>query len=133
MTYNGDDLGRWLKRQREASNWTQLSAEQQERLTKLGVKPAERPATAPAAKGTGKTAGKATAAFQRGPAALAQYITREGHHRVPRNHTEELTLEGEEAPVTVKLGVWISNTKQRRDKLTQQQRAALRELGVEWA
>lgn len=32
-----------------------------------------------------------------------------------------------------KLGIWYSNTKQRRDKLTAQQLDALRELGVEWA
>ncbi|MFR9800473.1 helicase associated domain-containing protein, partial [Streptomyces sp. MS06] len=31
------------------------------------------------------------------------------------------------------LGVWVSNTKSRRDKLTQEQRAALTEIGVEWA
>ncbi|WP_374214015.1 helicase, partial [Streptomyces sp. A3M-1-3] len=30
-------------------------------------------------------------------------------------------------------GVWVSNTKSRRDKLTQEQLAALAELGVEWA
>ncbi|MFE7245058.1 helicase [Streptomyces sp. NPDC057580] len=33
----------------------------------------------------------------------------------------------------VKLSVWASNTRSRRDKLTQEQRAALAELGVEWA
>jgi hypothetical protein len=33
----------------------------------------------------------------------------------------------------VKLGVWVSNTKTRRHKLTQDQLAALRELGMEWA
>jgi hypothetical protein len=32
-----------------------------------------------------------------------------------------------------KLGVWYANQKQRRNKLTQQQRTALAELGVEWA
>ncbi|GGY12103.1 hypothetical protein GCM10010358_75690 [Streptomyces minutiscleroticus] len=32
-----------------------------------------------------------------------------------------------------KLGVWISNTKARRGKLTSDQRAALAELGVQWA
>jgi hypothetical protein len=35
--------------------------------------------------------------------------------------------------VIVKLGVWVSNTKSRRDKLTAEQRAALAALGVEWA
>ncbi|MFH9426439.1 Helicase associated domain protein [Streptomyces sp. NPDC017529] len=131
VLFDGDDLGRWLERQ--ANAWAELSEEQQRRLSELGVKPAERPAAAPAAKGAGKTAGKTAAAFQRGVAALAQYIAREGHHRVPRNHTEQLTLEGEDAPVTVKLGVWLSNTKSRRDKLTPEQRETLRELGVEWA
>ncbi|WP_331743221.1 helicase associated domain-containing protein (plasmid) [Streptomyces sp. NBC_00868] len=33
----------------------------------------------------------------------------------------------------VKLGVWITNIKARRGKLTPEQRAALAELGVEWA
>lgn len=42
-------------------------------------------------------------------------------------------MEGEAASVVVKLGVWVSNTKSRRDKLTQEQLDALRELGVEWA
>ncbi|MFM9709159.1 helicase associated domain-containing protein [Streptomyces galilaeus] len=45
----------------------------------------------------------------------------------------EITVDGEAEPVTVKLGVWLSNTKSRRDKLTAEQRAALRELGMEWA
>ncbi|OKK10608.1 helicase [Streptomyces sp. CB00455] len=34
--------------------------------------------------------------------------------------------------MTVKLGVWISHAKSRRDKLTPDQHAALRELGVDW-
>ncbi|MFE4337400.1 hypothetical protein ACFRQM_51445 [Streptomyces sp. NPDC056831] len=32
-----------------------------------------------------------------------------------------------------KLGIWYSNTKSRRDKLTAEQLDALRKLGVEWA
>ncbi|MDR3082702.1 MAG: helicase [Streptomyces sp.] len=39
--------------------------------------------------------------------------------------------EGEAVPVTVKLGMFMSNAKTRRDKLTLQQRTALREPGVE--
>ncbi|WP_443074865.1 hypothetical protein [Streptomyces sp. NBC_01431] len=61
----------------------QLSDEQHKRLTKLGITPDEQPTPAPAATGDGKTAGKASTAFQRGIAALAQYIAREGHHRAP--------------------------------------------------
>ncbi|MFH9958435.1 helicase associated domain-containing protein [Streptomyces roseolus] len=33
----------------------------------------------------------------------------------------------------MKLGVWLSNTKSRREKLTVEQRAALAALGMEWA
>ncbi|KAK1183853.1 Helicase associated domain protein [Streptomyces sp. NBS 14/10] len=125
--FEGDDLGKWLTKQRRG--WAELAEEQQRRLSELGVTPTERPTPAPAAKGGGKV----SAAFQRGVEALAQYIAREGHHRVPRTHAEEITVEGAAAPVSVKLGVFMSNTKSRRDKLTDLQRAALVELGVEWA
>lgn len=131
VLFDGDDLGRWIERQAHA--WAELSGEQQARLTALGIKPSERPAAAKDAKGAGKGRTKASAAFQRGVAALAQYVAREGTHRVPRGHTEELALDGQAEPLAVKLGVWVTNTKTRRDKLTQEQRAALADLGVEWA
>lgn len=60
-------------------------------------------------------------------------MEREGRRPVPRGHSEQITLDGETEPVTVKLGVRVSNTKTRHDELTPDQRAALRELGVEWA
>ncbi|WP_459740104.1 helicase associated domain-containing protein [Streptomyces sp. E-15] len=125
VQFQGDDLGKWLQRQRRS--WAELSEEQQQRLTTLGVKPAERPAPARAAKGGGKTS-----AFQRGLAALTQWIQREGIQKaVPRGHVECVVIDGQEHHH--KLGVWISNTKSRRDKLTHDQRTALAELGVEWA
>jgi superfamily II DNA or RNA helicase len=130
---DGDDIGKWLQQQRKLGTWAQLLPEQQERLTVLGVKPLEAPSAAPAAGRAAKGPSKAQQAFQRGLTALAKYIAREGHHRVPRAHTEEIAVEGEAASVVVKLGVWVSNTKSRRDKLAQDQLAALRELGVEWA
>jgi hypothetical protein len=46
---DGDDIGRWLERQKQPGTWAQLSAEQQERLTVLGVKPLEAPSPATAA------------------------------------------------------------------------------------
>lgn len=77
---------------------------------------------------------KAQQAFQRGLAALARWVEREGAGRpVPRGHSEEIAVDGETEPVTVKLGVWISNTKSRRDRLTADQLAALAELGMDWA
>ncbi|MFD3681493.1 Helicase associated domain protein, partial [Streptomyces sp. NPDC058613] len=134
VLFDGDDLGRWLTRQ--ARDWAQLSAEQQERLTALGVQAAaQAPAPAPAAAGTAKGgSGKAQQAFQRGLTALTQWVEREGAGRpVPRGHAEPIKADGETEPVTVKLGVWITNTRARRDKLDQAQLAALAELGVKWA
>ncbi|MEV7129629.1 Helicase associated domain protein [Streptomyces sp. NPDC093260] len=134
ILHDNDDLGRWLRRQKQPSTWKQLTTEQQERLTRLGVTPDEAPAAAPAAQGAARKAGsKAQAAFQRGLAALAQWVEREGRRPVPRNTVIEVTVDGEPEPVPVRLGVWISNTKQRRGKLTAEQLHALRELGVQWA
>ncbi|GAA2462831.1 hypothetical protein GCM10010405_53960 [Streptomyces macrosporus] len=47
-----------------------------------------------------------------------------------RGHAEEIAVDGETEPVT---GRGVSNITSRRDKLTHEQLAALRELGVEWA
>ncbi|MBA2811558.1 Helicase associated domain protein [Streptomyces sp. KM273126] len=127
VLFEGDDLGKWLRRQRHS--WAELTEEQQLRLAALGVTPAEQPT--PAATGGEKASGRASA-FQRGLVALTQWIQREGAQKaVPRGHVECVVIEGEEHQH--KLGVWISNTKSRRDKLTHDQRAALAELGVEWA
>ncbi len=132
VLFEGDDIGRWLQRQKNPGTWAQLLPEQQERLSKLGVQPAQAPSPAPATARTTKGPSKAQQAFQRGLAALTQWVEREGAHRpVPRGHSEQITVNGE--PVTVKLGVWVSNTKSRRDKLSAEQLAALAELDVDWA
>ncbi|MGW4439175.1 Helicase associated domain protein [Streptomyces sp. NPDC004596] len=124
---DGDDIGRWIQRQRR--DWKLLSSEQQERLTTLGVKPLEVLPPAPAAKSAAKGPSKAQQAFQRGLTALAQWVEREGMDRpVPRKAVEVLP-DGTET----KLGVWVSNTRARRDRLTGEQVQALRELGMEWA
>ncbi|MEU8727537.1 Helicase associated domain protein [Streptomyces antimycoticus] len=131
VVFNGDDLGKWRWRQQEPGTWAQLLPEQRERLTALGIKGAEAPSPAPAAARAAK--GKAQQAFQRGLAALTQWVEREGADRpVPRGASEQITVDGETEPVIVKLGVWVSNTKSRRNKLTTEQLDALRELGVEW-
>ncbi|MGW8955781.1 Helicase associated domain protein [Streptomyces sp. NPDC055709] len=128
---DGDDIGRWLERQKQPGTWKQLSNEQQQRLTPLGIKA---PSPAPAASRATKGPNKAQQAFQRGLTALAQWVAREGPDRpLPRGHSEQIAVDGETEPVTVKLGVWTSNTKSRRDKLTHEQLDALAELGIEWA
>ncbi|MFE4061918.1 Helicase associated domain protein [Streptomyces sp. NPDC059096] len=140
VVYDGDDIGIWRWRQQEPGTWTQLMPEQRERLTALGVRgaalpvavaPAElRPALAAALKGPKKPGSKAEQAFQRGLAALEQWVE-EGQRPVPRGAVVDIVVDGETVPV--KLGVWLSNTKSRRDKLTTDQRAALAALGMEWA
>ncbi|MET7326116.1 Helicase associated domain protein [Streptomyces sp. NPDC005549] len=131
VLFEGDDIGRWLKRQRR--DWRLLTTEQQERLSKLGVQPMQAPAPAPAARDAAKGPSKAQQAFQRGLTALTQWVEREGQRPVPRGHSEEIAVHGEPDPVIVKLGVWTSNVRSRRDKLTREQLEALRKLGVGWA
>lgn len=131
---DGDDIGKWLQQQKQPGTWAWLLPEQQERLTALGVKPLEAPSATPVAGRAAKGLSKAQQAFQRGLTALAQWVKREGADRpVPRGHCEQITLHGEAEPVTVKLGVWITNTKSRRGKLTAEQLDALREPGIDWA
>ncbi|EFL12749.1 TtrA [Streptomyces sp. C] len=131
---DGDDIGKWLQHQKQPATWARLLPEQQARLTKLGVQPDQTPSPAPVASRAEKGPSKAQQAFQRGLAALTQWIEREGAHRpVPRAHSERISVEGEAEPVVVKLGVWITNTKQRRHKLTADQHAALAKLGIHWA
>ncbi|MFF9011309.1 Helicase associated domain protein [Streptomyces goshikiensis] len=134
VLWDGDDIGRWLQQQRQPATWARLLPEQQERLTELGVEPTQALPPAPAAARGTNGPSKAQQAFQRGLTALTQWVEREGADRpVPRAHGEEITVEGEAEPVVVKLGVWVSNTKSRRDKLTADQLAALAKLGVDWA
>ncbi|MFI8516178.1 Helicase associated domain protein [Streptomyces sp. NPDC085460] len=133
VLFEGDDLGRWLMRQTQPGTWKQLSQEQQERLARLGIKPQQPPSPAPAARPGARGPSKAQQAFQRGLAALTQWVEREGPDRpVPRGAVVEIDVDGQTEPVSVRLGVWVSNTKARRDKLTQEQLDALRKLGLEW-
>lgn len=127
VLFEGDDIGRWLERQKNPGTWAQLLPEEQERLSQLGVQPAQAPPPAPAAARTTTGPSKAQVAFQRGLTALTQWVEREGDRPVPRKAVEILP-DGTET----KLGIWYSNTKSRRDKLTVEQLDALRKLGVDW-
>ncbi|MGW3045657.1 helicase associated domain-containing protein [Kitasatospora sp. NPDC001159] len=128
VTVHGLDVGRWLERQRQHIVWQSLGEAQRERLAALGVE-----ALAAAPEAPRKAAKGASGAFERGVAALAQYKARTGSVTVPRSHVEELEEAGEGGgTVPVKLGVWISNTKSRRAKLTEQQLDRLAGLGLDW-
>ncbi|MFD5399306.1 Helicase associated domain protein [Streptomyces sp. NPDC127097] len=123
VTVHGMDVGRWLAKQRQHDVWQALMDGQRERLEQLGVRPLPAPEEAPA-----KAPTAALSAFERGVAALAQYKARTGSVTVSRGHVERL-----EDGTEVKLGVFLSNSKSRRAKLTADKLAALADLGLEWA
>ncbi|MBK3586479.1 Helicase associated domain protein, partial [Streptomyces sp. MBT57] len=135
MLFDGDDIGTWRWQQQNAGVQAQLLPEQRERLAKLGIKAAELPEPAPAATRTAERPGpsKAQQAFERGLAALALWVEREGQRPVPRSAVIEISVDGASEPVPVRLGVWLSNTRARRDRLNTDQLQALRELGAKWA
>ncbi|WP_413254223.1 helicase associated domain-containing protein [Streptomyces canus] len=123
LTVHGMDIGKWLAKQRKPEVWQALHDGQCERLEQLGITPltpeletSAKPSTAP------------LGAFERGIAALAQYKTREGQLTVPRGHVERL-----EDGTEVRLGVWLTNTKTRRAKLTPERLQQLADIGLAWA
>ncbi|MDX3762501.1 DEAD/DEAH box helicase [Streptomyces sp. AK02-04a] len=123
FTIHGMDIGKWLARQRKADVWQALADGQRKRLEQLGIVPPAPQPEAPA-----KPSTTPLSAFERGIAALAQYKAREGTVTVPRSHVETLP-DGTQ----VRLGVFLSNTKSRRGKLTADKLAALASLGLAWA
>ncbi|WP_460113980.1 helicase associated domain-containing protein [Streptomyces platensis] len=96
---------------------------QRERLEQLGIT-----ALPPAEEVPAKARKGGPGAFERGVAGLRQYKARTGTLTVPRGHVETLP-DGTQ----VKLGVWLTNTKTRRTKLTVEKKAVLAELGLDWA
>ncbi|EHM27141.1 MULTISPECIES: hypothetical protein [Streptomyces] len=52
---------------------------------------------------------------------------------MPRGAVVEVAVDGETEPVPVKLGVWISNTKSRKDRLDTDQLTALATPGMDRA
>ena len=123
VTVHGTDVGKWLARQREHDVWQGLMPEQRERLEQLGVVPLPSEQEAPA-----KPSKAASGAFERGVAALTQYKARTGSVTVSRGHVERL-----EDGTEVKLGVFLSNAKSRRAKLSADKLQQLTDLGLDWA
>ncbi|MFF4433834.1 Helicase associated domain protein [Streptomyces sp. NPDC001513] len=129
VTRHGEDVGRWLAAQRR--NWDQLNKEQQRRLGEHGVKKAPRARRTAAKTAAASGPREGGEAFQKGLAALQQYTARTGSVTVPRSHVEAVVIDGQEH--AVKLGIWLTNTKTRRDKLDQTQLTALTDAGIHWA
>ncbi|GAA1252327.1 DEAD/DEAH box helicase [Streptomyces aureus] len=124
VTVHGMDIGKWLARQRKPEVWTALTDGQRKRLQAVGLVPHAVEPQAPAKPATTAV----VSAFERGVAALAQYKARTGSLTVPRGHVERL-----EDGTEVRLGVFLSNSKSRRTKLTEDKLAALANLGLHWA
>ncbi|WP_330351941.1 DEAD/DEAH box helicase [Streptomyces chartreusis] len=120
FTVHGMDIGKWLAKQRRSEVWQALHHGQRERLQQLGITPIAPEPEAPAKPSTAPLS-----AFERGVAALTQYKTREGHVTVPRGHVEQL-----EDGTEVRLGVWRSNMRSRRDSLPDIRRQLLTDLGL---
>ncbi|MGW0672787.1 Helicase associated domain protein [Streptomyces sp. NPDC002746] len=123
VTVHGMDIGKWLAKQRKPEVWAALADGQRERLEAIGVVPMAAELEAPP-----RPSAPPVSTFEKGVAALAQYKTRTGSVTVPRAHVEALP-DGSE----VKLGVFLSNSKSRRDKLTADKLTALAALGLRWA
>ncbi|WP_370739746.1 hypothetical protein [Streptomyces sp. EN23] len=51
--------------------------------------------------------------------------------KVPRQHTETVVIDGQKHDI--KAGVFLSNHKSRRNKLSSEQRAQFTALGADWA
>ncbi|MFJ4674019.1 DEAD/DEAH box helicase [Kitasatospora purpeofusca] len=135
--FEGEQLGRWVQAQR--AGWPGLEEDQQDLLTAIGI---EVDQELVAAKAVAEAKPKVSRGdrFQQGLVALAQFVERERHPRVPRPHKEPVEAveagPGGEEQVVVShfaLGTWLNNQKARRAKLTPGQLAQLAEHGIEWA
>ncbi|MFD3678576.1 helicase associated domain-containing protein [Streptomyces sp. NPDC058613] len=123
FTVHGMDVGKWLARQRQHTVWAGLMDGQCELLEAVGVVPLPPEQAEPA-----KSAKAALSAFEKGVAAPAQHKARTGSLTVPRGHVEALPDGSEVRP-----GVFLSNSKSRRAKLTADKLQAIAALGLEWA
>ncbi|MGW8889637.1 Helicase associated domain protein [Streptomyces sp. NPDC055749] len=126
VTVHGMRIGKWLTKQRKPEVWAALTHGQRERLEAIGVVPMAAELETPA-----KPSATPMGAFEKGVEALAQYKARTGSVTVPRGHTETILVDGQEH--LVKLGVFLSNIKTRRAKLTADKLATLAGLGLNWA
>ncbi|MFJ7912648.1 Helicase associated domain protein [Kitasatospora sp. NPDC096204] len=117
--YEGEQLGRWVQAQR--AGWPGLEEDQRDLLTAIGIEEDQELAAARAAAAAKPRTSRADR-FGAGLAALAAFVEREGHAKVPRTHKEN----------GVSLGTWLNNQRARRDKLTVEQLGQLEALGVGW-
>ncbi|MET9777625.1 Helicase associated domain protein [Streptomyces sp. NPDC006367] len=132
VVHQGEDLGRWVRTVRYG--WDKLTTVQQwlcEHILRI-----EPPTEDEKPKPHRTQADKWTMNYQ----AAKQYYQREGHLRVPRKHTERITVSsdgksgsGENQKVReLKLGAWISNQRSRAATLPPERVELLSAIGMRW-
>ncbi|MGW0607847.1 Helicase associated domain protein [Streptomyces sp. NPDC002640] len=125
--HQGEDLGRWVRAQR--LGWDKITTVQQWLCEHaLGITPATEDEKPPPRR---TQADKWMLNYQ----AAQQYYKREGHLRVPRKHTERLTVhgnDGQEEERELKLGAWINNQRSRAATLTPQRTELLSTISMRW-
>jgi superfamily II DNA or RNA helicase len=128
VVHQGEDLGRWVRSVR--LSWDNLTTVQQWLCEQvLGIEPAtedEKP----------KPRMSQADKWAMHLAAARQFFEREGHLRVPRKHTETITMgedDGEDQEQReLRLGAWISNQRSRAATLTPERVEQLSAIGMRW-
>ncbi|MFG2698839.1 Helicase associated domain protein [Kitasatospora sp. NPDC048407] len=123
VVVQGEDLAGWARAQQ--TGWDKLGPAQQWACEHvLGLEPLTPeqlpPAKVPHAEKE-----------QRNLAAAAQYREREGHLNVGRKHKEELVL-ADGTTVEISLGLFITNSRSRRDTIPAARAERLTQLGIRW-
>ncbi|MEU8825465.1 Helicase associated domain protein [Streptomyces sp. NPDC048636] len=122
LIIQGEDIGQWAVAQR--AGWHTLVPAQQWLLGEvLGLSPADEPTVEKAAVPRRSRA----AMWAANLAAARQYAHREGHLNVPRSHIE--TVDGDDHA----LGVFIANSRARRDRLVPERVTELTAIGMRWS
>ena len=113
--FEGEQLGRWVQAQR--AGWPGLEEEQRDLLTAIGIEADLELVAAKAAAEAKPTVSRADR-FAQGLVALAQFVARERHPRVPRLHKEPVEAveagPGGEEQVVVSHFAWAPGSTTRR-------------------
>ena len=132
---DGDDIGRVAPAAEAAGHLGAAVDRAAGTAVQAGrASPLEAPSPAPAATRAAKGPSKAQQAFQRGLAALAQWVEREGAHRpVPRGHSEADRGRRRGGAGGREAGRMDLQHQDEAGQAHPEQRAALADLGVPWA
>ncbi|MFF7705409.1 DEAD/DEAH box helicase [Streptomyces lydicus] len=125
VMHQGEDLGRWVRSVR--LGWENLTTVQQWMCEHvLGIEPAAEDEKPPPRR---TQADKWAMNYQ----AAKQFYEREGHLRVPRKHTERITVGDDQEERQLRLGAWIGNQRSRAATLSPERVEQLSAIGMRWA